>query len=169
MWVNDNIVLFNCLSVQDGWSPLMIASFNGHIEVVRVLVKAHADLNKKSKVIIMCVPLKSLPTPVPLAISIPSQLPHSAVNHTFLMYFFIFTFFVIPSCMHGTLTIHYLCNSQNVHVPLTIVHYRTVKQPSIWPDPNTIWIYSNYCYSLEHRYVYFNVYTIMISEVTIPR
>ena len=39
------------LSTQNGRTPLMTASFNGHIDVVRVLIEAHADINKRQKVI----------------------------------------------------------------------------------------------------------------------
>ena len=38
------------LFVQYGMSPLMVASSRGHVEVVRVLIKAHADLSKEDVV-----------------------------------------------------------------------------------------------------------------------
>ena len=34
------------LSAQAGTTPLMAASFYGHVDVVRVLIEAHADVNK---------------------------------------------------------------------------------------------------------------------------
>ena len=38
------------LSIQDGWTPLMTASFSGHVDVVRVLIEAHADIHSQNKV-----------------------------------------------------------------------------------------------------------------------
>ena len=38
------------LTVQDGLSPLYVASCNGHTEVVDVLVKAGADVHQATKV-----------------------------------------------------------------------------------------------------------------------
>ena len=38
------------LFVQNGWTPLMIASLSGHVDVVRILIKAHADIHKQDKV-----------------------------------------------------------------------------------------------------------------------
>ena len=38
------------LSIQDGVSPLMIASFNGRVVVVNILLKAHADVHSQKKV-----------------------------------------------------------------------------------------------------------------------
>ena len=38
------------LSLQDGWSSLMEACFNGHAEVVRILVSAGAHVNDQDKV-----------------------------------------------------------------------------------------------------------------------
>ena len=38
-------------SLQDEWTPLMAASINGHVDVVRVLIRAHADINYKAMVI----------------------------------------------------------------------------------------------------------------------
>ena len=39
-------IVYSLLSIiQDGWTALMMASYNGHTEVVKVLVEAKADLN----------------------------------------------------------------------------------------------------------------------------
>jgi len=38
------------LSIQDGKTPLMAASFSGHTEVVRVLIEANAHVNQQNKV-----------------------------------------------------------------------------------------------------------------------
>jgi len=35
---------------QDGWTPLISASFCGHVDVVHALIEAGADMNKKTKV-----------------------------------------------------------------------------------------------------------------------
>lgn len=37
-------------SLQDGWSPLMIATDQGHLDVVNTLICAGADLNQTNKV-----------------------------------------------------------------------------------------------------------------------
>ena len=42
--------IYCLLFAQYGWSPLMVASSHGCVEVVRVLIEAHADLNKKDVV-----------------------------------------------------------------------------------------------------------------------
>ena len=36
--------------LQDGWSPLYIASFNGHLDVVKTLMEAGANINQANKV-----------------------------------------------------------------------------------------------------------------------
>ena len=38
------------LSIQDGLTPLIIASFFGHVDVVRVLIEAHADVHLQDEV-----------------------------------------------------------------------------------------------------------------------
>ena len=38
------------VSVQDGWAALHVASWNGHCEVVRILLEAKADINIKINV-----------------------------------------------------------------------------------------------------------------------
>ena len=37
-------------TLQEGWSPLMIASQHGHHQIARVLIKQGANLNCQSKV-----------------------------------------------------------------------------------------------------------------------
>lgn len=41
---------YTFLSLQDGDTPLMIASFNGHVDVVHVLIEACADVHSRKKV-----------------------------------------------------------------------------------------------------------------------
>ena len=38
------------LSIQDGVTPLMAASIKGYVDVVRVLIEAHAHLNQRAEV-----------------------------------------------------------------------------------------------------------------------
>ena len=40
----------HCPYMQDEWTPLMTASFDGHVDVVRVLIEAHADIHSQDKV-----------------------------------------------------------------------------------------------------------------------
>ena len=35
---------------QYGWTPLMRASFNGHVDIVRILIEAKAQINTQDKV-----------------------------------------------------------------------------------------------------------------------
>ena len=42
------------LHVQDGFTALCLAAFNGHYEIVRLLVEAKADVNLQTKVYIIC-------------------------------------------------------------------------------------------------------------------
>ena len=37
--------------LQDGWTPLVIASHNGHLEVVKSLIEAGANVNHTTKVV----------------------------------------------------------------------------------------------------------------------
>ena len=37
-------------SMQRGWTPLMIASFNGHVDIVRTLIKADIQVNTQEEV-----------------------------------------------------------------------------------------------------------------------
>lgn len=37
-------------STQSGWTPLMAASFEGHVEVMRQLIEAKAEINTQKKV-----------------------------------------------------------------------------------------------------------------------
>ena len=43
----------NSIVLQDGWSPLMIALDEGHVDVVMTLIEAGADVNQTDKVSIM--------------------------------------------------------------------------------------------------------------------
>ena len=45
--------LYTFLSFQDGRTPLHIASFQGHLECIKALIKASADINLADKVIII--------------------------------------------------------------------------------------------------------------------
>ena len=38
------------LSIQNGMTPLMTAASNGHVDVVNVLIEAHADIHSQKKV-----------------------------------------------------------------------------------------------------------------------
>ena len=42
--------IFSYLHVQDKWTPLMIASQNGHIDVVNVLLQHGASVHLQNKV-----------------------------------------------------------------------------------------------------------------------
>ena len=42
------------LSIQDERTPLMTASFNGHVDVVRVLIEAQADVHSQDEVWYIC-------------------------------------------------------------------------------------------------------------------
>ena len=37
-------------ALQNGWSPLTISSLNGHLDVVKALIKAGANINQANKV-----------------------------------------------------------------------------------------------------------------------
>lgn len=39
-----------CYLLQDGLTPIMIASMMGHTNIVKALIEAHADVNIKDKV-----------------------------------------------------------------------------------------------------------------------
>lgn len=38
------------LSIQDGRTPLMVASYNGHVDVVHILIEAHTNIELQDKV-----------------------------------------------------------------------------------------------------------------------
>ena len=40
------------LSTKDGLTPLIIASVSGHVDVVRVLIEANADVNQQIEVVL---------------------------------------------------------------------------------------------------------------------
>ena len=50
VWVLISVHSSLFLSIQDGWPPLLAASFLGHVDVVCVLIEAHADVNSQSTV-----------------------------------------------------------------------------------------------------------------------
>ena len=46
-----NVVIYLPLScTQNGWTPLMTASFNGHVDIVRILIEAKAQINIQKEV-----------------------------------------------------------------------------------------------------------------------
>ena len=47
--VNSFFMLYNALFNSDGWTPLYEAGANGHVEVVRELLKHSAELESKTK------------------------------------------------------------------------------------------------------------------------
>ena len=51
---------YTCFTVQDGFSPLYVASQEGHTDVVDLLLKAGADVHQMSKVHVL--PLYMPPT-----------------------------------------------------------------------------------------------------------
>lgn len=38
--------------MQDGYSPLLVAAGDGHVEIVKVLLAAGADVHKANKVVV---------------------------------------------------------------------------------------------------------------------
>ena len=50
-WSGDNSITM-VLLLQDGWSPLMIASEKGHYEVVKTLIGAGAEVSQTNKVVV---------------------------------------------------------------------------------------------------------------------
>ena len=38
-------------ALQNGWTPLVIASHNGHLEIVKSLIEAGANVNHTTKVV----------------------------------------------------------------------------------------------------------------------
>ena len=47
---NCYIVTLNVCFIQNGWTPLMTASFNGHVDIVRILIEAKAKVNTQDEV-----------------------------------------------------------------------------------------------------------------------
>ena len=45
-----NVIRYSHVSSQDGWSSLMIASLNGHVEVVDKLLQHGAAVDQQTKV-----------------------------------------------------------------------------------------------------------------------
>ena len=46
-----NAVIYLPLScTQNGWTPLMRASFDGHVDIVRILIEAKAQINIQEEV-----------------------------------------------------------------------------------------------------------------------
>ena len=49
-----NVTLISALhseySTQDGWTPLMAASLGGHVDIVRILIEAKAQINTQREV-----------------------------------------------------------------------------------------------------------------------
>ena len=46
-----NAVIYLLLScTQNGWTPLMEASFQGHVDIVRILIEAKAQINIQEEV-----------------------------------------------------------------------------------------------------------------------
>ena len=37
------------ISTQNGWTPLMVASYEGHVDVARTLIQAKAPINTQKK------------------------------------------------------------------------------------------------------------------------
>ena len=44
------LVVLCDLSTQTGWTPLMMASFKGHDDIVRILIEAKAQVNTQEEV-----------------------------------------------------------------------------------------------------------------------
>jgi ankyrin repeat protein len=42
-------VNIDCTPYQDGWTPLIRASCNGHVDIVRLLVDAKAQVNRQTE------------------------------------------------------------------------------------------------------------------------
>ena len=45
-------MLGEIISTQSGWTPLMMASLKGHVDVAKTLIEAKASVNTKEKVYI---------------------------------------------------------------------------------------------------------------------
>ena len=50
VFMGPNLHIFSYLHVQDKWTPLMIASLNGHVDVVNVLLQHGASVHLQDKV-----------------------------------------------------------------------------------------------------------------------
>ena len=49
----DTAHIKHCWFMQDGWTPLITASFRGHVDIVRMLIQAKAEVNPQERV---CLP-----------------------------------------------------------------------------------------------------------------
>ena len=53
----------HCISIilytQDGWTPLMTASYEGHVDIVRILIEAKAQINMQEEVCCSYIPLEN--------------------------------------------------------------------------------------------------------------
>ena len=48
--VHTTIATANVGFIQDGWTPLMTASFEGHVDIVRLLLEANTQVHTREEV-----------------------------------------------------------------------------------------------------------------------